>query len=72
MVPGIHPHNSFMEGSMSIKQNNPQSEDPSPEALAQSIGETPGDATLIAGQAITKAPGATQSVTGTGTIRVSG
>ncbi|MDP1831007.1 MAG: hypothetical protein Q8K67_03025 [Geothrix sp.] len=57
---------------MSIKPVNPQSEDLLLEALDQPIGEATGDTSLTTGKAATKAPGATQSVTGTGSIKVNG
>ena len=72
MDPGSHRRTTFMEGVMSIKPVNLQPEDLSMEALDQPIDEATGDTSLTTGKTAAMATGATQSVTGTGTIRVNG
>jgi len=72
MDPGIHRRTTILERVMSIKPINPQPEDLLLETLDQNDGEVTGDTSLFAAKAPTAAPGATQSVTGTGSIKVNG
>ena len=72
MDPGSHRRTTFMEGVMSIKPVNLQPEDLPLDFLEPNDGQVTGDSSLSTAKAPTAAPGATQSVTGTGSIKVSG